>query len=437
MLTLKNKERVIRVLDDDLLNPLARYVEAEFKRQCPSTAPASYFNGRDERRWFERPMPQWDVRMHLRFVLVSWRDVDWQLDRSLIEDVLYWANRSHHHKGDLSDDERQTALRVIDHLVRVVSPRPGPKVLRIFEKHLAEERNSADWADADWRLWPTDLNSGWLGLPEGHVGFVGSSGPWTPEGQYVGGAGSYEGVSLKLLPLDRPFRESSQNPALATAAKIIEAIRYPNSVVFLAVDDSAVAGLRESICQHRAWESTEKEIWKARDAFMPHEIEGAEAALAESHRVGMERMRLGYHWLLIPTRENPEDPLRWQVIQLEASSHPVQRAWEQLEQAGGVATRLDPMRLAEVLARLPDWEAGSHVLISKLALEFSRHLHLPRLKNWNVLYEAIAEALATPHCPFAFGLCDACLTNDGKAHDWKAVEKPSASLLRAGCLVKR
>jgi len=79
------------------------------------------------------------------------------------------------------------------------------------------------------------------------------------------------------------------------------------------------------------------------------------------------------------------------------------------------------------------------VEIRELCLEFSRHLTLPRLKNWTVLDKAVAEGLMTPGWD-AFGYAMhyneargyTCLYFRGRG------QKPTAGLLkhRLGYLVK-
>jgi hypothetical protein len=45
---------------------------------------------------------------------------------------------------------------------------------------------------------------------------------------------------------------------------------------------------------------------------------------------------------------------------------------------------------------VPAWQAEPHARIQELAIEFTRHLYLPRLTNWTVLAKAIAESLMIP-----------------------------------------
>ena len=131
--------------------------------------------------------------------------------------------------------------------------------------------------------------------------------------------------------------------------------------------------------------------------------------------------------------------MEWKVTRIDPSPNPVECAGRELEMAGGLARRLEPMRLAAELDRVPLWRERPHIRIEELAYEFCRHLHLPRLHNWGVLAKVIVECLTTTGWE-SFGY--ALRYDDAKGYDLLYFRgmglKPTTGLLenRVGLLVK-
>jgi hypothetical protein len=434
MTFLTNKERVRRALD--VLEPsLAAYVERTLRRLYGEGAHAearAYFD--EKKREADEPIRAWDVHLLLLLMKRSQGNISWgQAEDSLVCGLLDVRNRVTHKREDFSDADAESALKMIEHLHRAISLPPGPKLLKMFNEQLEEERSDPTWPEVLCRVWPPDWRGSYLVTPgdDAYVGAVFCSRP--------GDSGRWEGVSLYVLPIDRPHREAGASPAVALAEEILASMKYRNSGVFLAIDDASVSTLQEAVCRLRAWEEVDREVYRNATDLMPHEVEGLRACVDEAERTVVSILREAYRWLLVPRQAKPQDPVEWKTIQLELSQNPVERASKDLERAGSVVTYLDATRLAELLEQVPLWKTGPHVKIGELALEFARHLHLPRLKSWAVVDKAIAEALMNPECgTFAYAVHHDDAREYAGLYFRGSGDKPGAGLLkhRVGFLVK-
>lgn len=387
MMFLSNKERVQRALGS--LEPtLAAYVDRVLKNRYPKDAQMrarAYFD--KQKREADRPIREWDTHLLLLLMKRSWREIPWvQVQEAQVRTLLDVRNRASHQREDLAHAETERALEMIDLLYRAVSPAPGPKLRKQFEEQIKQERGDPTWPEVLSRLWPTD----WLGsyhfeADDGpNLDVVLRSSPCD--------AGKWEGVALCVLPMDRLYRKLGTSPAETLASEILASTRCRNSVVFLAVEEGCVARLRDAVCCLRAWE----EVGRRTQDLMPHEEEGLRASLGGAERIVVKLLREAYCWLLIPTQSNSQSPVEWKDIYLESYLNPIEQVWKELEKNGKVVGHLAPEQLVEKLDRVPLWKVGPHVKVGELAHEFSRHLHLPRLKSLAVLDRALAEALMIP-----------------------------------------
>ncbi|MGQ0612715.1 MAG: Swt1 family HEPN domain-containing protein [Planctomycetaceae bacterium] len=431
MTFLTNKERVRRALD--LLEPaLAAYVDRTLTNLYQEGAHAKarvYFD--EKKREADLPIREWDAHLLLLLMKRSRGDVQWdRVEDSVVCALLELRNRATHQRGDFSDPETKKALEMIDLLHRAIAPPPGPKLLKMFNEQLEEELSDPTWPEVLDRVW----NNGCVGQYYGAL----ESGPNLNGPVFRGSPGDRgweQGVWLYVLPMDHYYREPGRSPAVTLAEEILASMKYRNSGVFLAIDDESVSALQEGVCRLRAWE----EVLRNAANLMPHEEEGLRACLDEAERTVVSLLRDAYRWLLVPTQAKPGAQVEWKTIHLEQSQNPLERASKELDGIGDVVNRLASDQLAEVLGRVPLWNAGQHVEIGELAREFARHLHLPRLKNWAVLDKAIAEAVMNPEwSAFAYAVHHDDARGYAGLYFRESGDKPTAGLLkhRVGFLVK-
>jgi predicted AAA+ superfamily ATPase len=212
---------------------------------------------------------------------------------------------------------------------------------------------------------------------------------------------------LVVLGIDHAYSKEPDNAA-ETAAKAIFEKRgtaprlYRNTIVFLAADKTRLQDLDEAVRKFLAWESILDE--KEKLDLSPHQVKQADTQKTAADGAVTARLPETYQWLLIPTQENPQAPVAWQITRLSGQDALAERASKKLKNDELLVVTLAASRLRMEIDRVPLWR-GNHVAIRQLVDDFGRYLYLPRLQNTSVLLNAIRAGLALltwEHDAFAY-----------------------------------
>lgn len=169
--------------------------------------------------------------------------------------------------------------------------------------------------------------------------------------------------------------------------------RYANSLVFLAPDQAQMGALQEAVRDHLAWKALAEERQNPEhDADQANVVRAKRESIEEEIR---QRLLDAYQWLLVPTCASPSGPLVLEEIRLQGSEPLAVRAGSRLEAEGRFFTRWTGSQLRQELERFSLW-TGDHVSVVQLADTFARYAYLPRLRDSQVLLDAIREGLALP-----------------------------------------
>ena len=200
---------------------------------------------------------------------------------------------------------------------------------------------------------------------------------------------------LVVLSVDHPYSKEPDSAA-EVAAKAILANRgnvprlYQNTLVFLAVDKIRLQDLDEAVRRYLAWASIVDE--KNTLDLSPHQVKQAETQKAAADSVVDQRLPEAYQWLLAPAQKSPEASVEWQAIRLTGQDALAVRASKKLRHGEQLLTSFAASLLRMELDRVPLWR-GDHVEIKQLADDFCRYLYLPRLRDPDVLVEAVRSGL--------------------------------------------
>lgn len=166
---------------------------------------------------------------------------------------------------------------------------------------------------------------------------------------------------------------------------------YRNALVFLAPDKARLADLRQAVRQYLAWKSIEDEkVSLNLDAFQSKQAEAKRTSAEEAVRA---RIPEAFCWLLVPVQPDPKaDKIEWQEVRLQGQDPLPVRAARKLKNEELLVVQLAGTRLKHELDRIPLWR-GDSVKIKELAENFAKYLYLPRLKNTEVLTDAIRDGL--------------------------------------------
>ena len=223
-------------------------------------------------------------------------------------------------------------------------------------------------------------------------------------------------------PASRHQARQQNSAALAAAREILDTRgdsprTYRNMLVFVAPDVGEWDALERETRHYLAWSS----ILQEAEALNLDANQRSEASKGKNQRnedVGT-RLNEAYSWLLVPTQEGTE-PIKWEKIRIPGSQeNPVAKAVKKVRSGELLITKWSPALLRMALDRWL-WKDGPHVSLKHVWDCFATYLYLPRLRDSDVLLNAIREGIQTKEW---FGYADS-IGSDGK---YKGLQFGSAS----------
>jgi predicted AAA+ superfamily ATPase len=234
-----------------------------------------------------------------------------------------------------------------------------------------------------------------------------------------------EGVRLVVLGQAHPHNGKA-NSAAITEAKDVFLTRgksprvYRNTLVFLAPDLAAAAGVNEAMRKKLAWES----ILGDKDGLnlLQSDIALATRNLAEAERTLDARLRETWCYLILPVQDTPQDEVSWEATKVVAQDGILAQLGKKLISSEGVFVEIGARRLFSALSRFI-WNGKPHLSLSDVWEYCNRFTYLPRLRDKEVLRGAVVKAVSEMiPGPFAFaedvdedGRYDGLLIDKGRA----------------------
>lgn len=188
-----------------------------------------------------------------------------------------------------------------------------------------------------------------------------------------------------------------ESAALKEAAAILEtrgggARTYKNTLVFLAPDAARLQDLEGAVRTYLAWRSIEEDAKQELLNLDTFQRNQAKTKVADADKTVQSRVPEAYVWLLVPTQPDPRGPVVWEEAKLTAKDGLVARAAKRLRADDTLITVLAGTLLKRELDGVPLWR-GDHVGVGQLSDDFASYLYLPRLKDTQVLLNAIRDGL--------------------------------------------
>ncbi len=209
-----------------------------------------------------------------------------------------------------------------------------------------------------------------------------------------------QSVRLVILDPSHPHaRLDTDSPALTTARMYLDSRGnsprlYKNMLVFLVADRNRLSELEEAVRQYLAWLS----ICGEGDAL---NLDTFQRNQAQTRREQAEetigaRLLETYCWLLVPYQTEPRDAasLTWDSHRLQGQEPLAERVSRRLIANEAMITRFAPLRLRMEVDRLKLWEERDHISLKDLWEYCTRYLYMPRLKDIQVLFQAVADGIS-------------------------------------------
>lgn len=207
--------------------------------------------------------------------------------------------------------------------------------------------------------------------------------------------------SVRLVVLNPSKTHSAdvkESSALREAQNILESRgssprMAKNMLIFVAADSSKKANLYEAVKLYIAWISIENE--KEELNLDQSQIKEVQKNIAQYDSTILLRINEAYSWLFVPSIDVDHDikTINWDCLKIDGARESIAtRAYRKMSQEETIISKWAPPLLAMQLSR---WfmKDKAHIRIKDLWDAFSTHLYLPRLKNFNVLADAIARGV--------------------------------------------
>lgn len=214
---------------------------------------------------------------------------------------------------------------------------------------------------------------------------------------------------LVILGPERPHSgKATDSKARIQAEKILQNRGnspriFKNMLIFLAPDKTRLDDLDQAIRNYLAWDS----IWKEKetlnlDAFQSNQ---ASTKRKQAEETVQSRIKETYVWLLVPLQPDPRGAIEWQESRLQGQDTLAVRAVKRLRNDENLITQFSPTRLRLELDRYL-WKGVDHLNVKRLWEYFATYLYLPRLKDSEVLIQAIQEGVQQTTWPEHFGYAE-------------------------------
>lgn len=210
------------------------------------------------------------------------------------------------------------------------------------------------------------------------------------------------GVRLVVLDPQHPhISKSADSPAQKWVAEILNqkgaSPRYcKNMLLFLVPDKAKLALLEQNTCQYLSWES----IVKDKEALNLDVFQSNQATTKrnQTNDIVDHLLKETYQWLLVPTYNpdatDPKDQISWSEIRLQGQDSPILRASRKAVHEEHLITTYAASRLCLEALNPYLWRETNHIDLKKLWTYLTNYLYLPRLKNDQVLLQAVQEGVS-------------------------------------------
>jgi hypothetical protein len=206
-------------------------------------------------------------------------------------------------------------------------------------------------------------------------------------------------VKLVILSPDHPHTAKTDSSAgRQAAAEILNrgsaGRNCGNMLVFLAADKTRLVDLDKAVRSYLAWKSIEDQTKSLNlDQFQTSQVE---QRLISSDQAVKGRIPETYVWLLAPGQKRPEPgqpfpAVEWEEFRLQGQGWLAERVSKKLENNLLYTTMAGTVLRFEI-DQVPLWR-GNHVGVKLLVDDFAKYLYLPRVKNAQVILDAIQDGV--------------------------------------------
>ena len=170
-----------------------------------------------------------------------------------------------------------------------------------------------------------------------------------------------------------------------------------NMLVFLAADQGKWNDLKQAARLELAWESVVKDIRERVLVVETTEEDQAKKKLEAAKRTVQDQIPECYMWLLVPEQATPVQGQKIPDVEireyrLQGNEPLAIRASKRMVKDELLIREMAGTRLRHELDQIPLWR-GDAVSVKQLVEDFASHIYLPRVRNTQVLLNAIEDGV--------------------------------------------
>ncbi|MDB9406771.1 Swt1 family HEPN domain-containing protein [Microcystis aeruginosa CS-1036] len=218
------------------------------------------------------------------------------------------------------------------------------------------------------------------------------------------------GVRLVVLGPGQPHSKSAEDsPARRLVAEILNQRGgspryYKNTLVFVAPDKSNLENLEKNVAGYLAWNSivADKETLNLDVSQNKQAITKRDQADKEVSLI----LNQTYKWLLVPEQPDPQKGIHWTDTNAQGDDSPIDRASRKLVHEEQLITHYSGDNLRREALDKYLWRSTNHIDLKRLWEYLAQYLYLPRLKNPDVLLQAVREGVRSTLVEENFGYAE-------------------------------
>lgn len=200
-------------------------------------------------------------------------------------------------------------------------------------------------------------------------------------------------------------RNDSSSEAMNAVAAILESRGnspriYRNMLVFVVADKGDTEALNDAVRDYLAWKSIVDE--EEHLDLTASDRRQARSNLERATETVDLRLQTAYNWLIVPMQtEATTGEIEWQALKMTGEDNFYERAARKLKQSEYLITEWSPDNLRMELDNYL-WRDKPHLGLKQLWEYLATYCYLPRLRDHNVLVEAIHAGVGRLDAPFAY-----------------------------------
>ena len=215
---------------------------------------------------------------------------------------------------------------------------------------------------------------------------------------------------------------------------------YANTLIFLAPDRNRMDELQNAVRKYIAWKSIEKDVKELNlDVFQSNQVQARVKNFDETVNL---RIQEAYTWLLVPgqgkpSADSPPRETEWEDARIQPGTDSLAaRAWRKLKDQELVVREYAGSLLRRELDSVPLWR-GDHVSVKQLAEDYAKYLYLQRLRDTEVLVNAIKDGLAkTTWMSDTFAYSDGYVEETARYSGLRAGEHVNVTVSNSALVIK-